>query len=96
MSVDADEVRRIAHLARIAVADQEIAHLQGELNAILAFVEHMYGLAPLSENDANAYDYSNSFNVLQTPLKPVPMIQSRVPVSSLRWLREHPPQDDIT
>jgi aspartyl-tRNA(Asn)/glutamyl-tRNA(Gln) amidotransferase subunit C len=41
MSVDAATVRRIAHLARIAVADDEIAHLQGELNAMLAFVEQL-------------------------------------------------------
>jgi aspartyl-tRNA(Asn)/glutamyl-tRNA(Gln) amidotransferase subunit C len=41
MSVDADTVRRIAHLARIAVADEEILHLQEELNAILAFVEQL-------------------------------------------------------
>jgi aspartyl-tRNA(Asn)/glutamyl-tRNA(Gln) amidotransferase subunit C len=41
MSVDAATVRRIAHLARIAVAEEEIEHLQGELNAILAFVEHL-------------------------------------------------------
>jgi len=41
MSVDADQVRHIAHLARIAVADDEIAHLQGELNAILAWVEQL-------------------------------------------------------
>ena len=41
MSVDASTVRRIAHLARIAVSDDEIAHLQGELNAILAFVEQL-------------------------------------------------------
>jgi aspartyl-tRNA(Asn)/glutamyl-tRNA(Gln) amidotransferase subunit C len=41
MSVDAETVRRIAHLARIAVADQEVDHLQGELNAILAFVEQL-------------------------------------------------------
>jgi len=42
MSVDAKTVRRIAHLARIAVADdEEVAHLQGELNAILAFVEQL-------------------------------------------------------
>ena len=38
MSVDAETVRRVAHLARIAVAEEEIEHLQGELNAILAFV----------------------------------------------------------
>jgi aspartyl-tRNA(Asn)/glutamyl-tRNA(Gln) amidotransferase subunit C len=41
MSVDADTVHRIAHLARIAVADDEIEHLRGELNAILAFVEQL-------------------------------------------------------
>jgi aspartyl-tRNA(Asn)/glutamyl-tRNA(Gln) amidotransferase subunit C len=41
MSVDAATVRRIAHLARIAVADNEIEHLRGELNAMLAFVEQL-------------------------------------------------------
>ena len=41
MSVDAQTVRRIAHLARIAVAEDEIAPLQRELNAILAFVEQL-------------------------------------------------------
>lgn len=39
--VDAETVRRIAHLARIAVPDEEIPHLQGELNAFLAFVEQL-------------------------------------------------------
>ena len=41
MSVDAATVRRIAHLARIAVTDDEVPHLQGELNAMLAFVEQL-------------------------------------------------------
>lgn len=41
MSVDAATVRRIAQLARIAVAEQEVPHLQGELNAMLAFVEQL-------------------------------------------------------
>jgi aspartyl-tRNA(Asn)/glutamyl-tRNA(Gln) amidotransferase subunit C len=41
MSVDAQTVRRIAHLARIAVADDEAEHLKGELNAILAWVEQL-------------------------------------------------------
>ena len=41
MSVDAETVRRVAHLARIAVAEEEVEHLQGELNAILAFVEQL-------------------------------------------------------
>jgi aspartyl-tRNA(Asn)/glutamyl-tRNA(Gln) amidotransferase subunit C len=41
MSVDAATVRRIAHLARIAVADNEIEHLRGEINNMLAFVEQL-------------------------------------------------------
>jgi aspartyl-tRNA(Asn)/glutamyl-tRNA(Gln) amidotransferase subunit C len=53
MSVDAATVRRIAHLARIAVKDEDIAHLQGELNAMLAFVEQLSevdvdGVAPMT------------------------------------------------
>jgi aspartyl-tRNA(Asn)/glutamyl-tRNA(Gln) amidotransferase subunit C len=41
MSVDAATVRRIAHLARIAVRDDEVPHLLDELNAMLAFVEQL-------------------------------------------------------
>lgn len=41
MAVDAATTRRIAHLARIAVKDDEVAHLQGEINAMLAFVEQL-------------------------------------------------------
>jgi aspartyl-tRNA(Asn)/glutamyl-tRNA(Gln) amidotransferase subunit C len=41
MSVDAATVRRIARLARIAVKDEEVSHLQSELNAMLAFIEQL-------------------------------------------------------
>jgi aspartyl-tRNA(Asn)/glutamyl-tRNA(Gln) amidotransferase subunit C len=41
MPVDADAVRRVAHLARIAVAEDEVTPLEGELNAILGFVEQL-------------------------------------------------------
>jgi len=41
MPVDVATVRRIAHLARIAVEDDEVEHLRGELNAMLAFVEQL-------------------------------------------------------
>jgi aspartyl-tRNA(Asn)/glutamyl-tRNA(Gln) amidotransferase subunit C len=41
MSVDQAAVRRIARLARIAVTDAEVPHLQNEINAILAFVEEL-------------------------------------------------------
>jgi aspartyl-tRNA(Asn)/glutamyl-tRNA(Gln) amidotransferase subunit C len=41
MSVDQATVRRIAHLARIKVSDDDVPHLQDELNAILSFVEEL-------------------------------------------------------
>jgi aspartyl-tRNA(Asn)/glutamyl-tRNA(Gln) amidotransferase subunit C len=53
MSVDNATVRKIARLARIAVADDEVDHLKGELNAMLAFVEQLLevdvaGVAPMT------------------------------------------------
>ena len=41
MPVDIETVRRVAHLARIAIADSELENLRGELNTILAFVEQL-------------------------------------------------------
>ncbi|HEX2020165.1 MAG TPA: Asp-tRNA(Asn)/Glu-tRNA(Gln) amidotransferase subunit GatC [Aurantimonas sp.] len=41
MSVDTATVRRVARLARIAVSDQDVAAMEGELNAILGFVEQL-------------------------------------------------------
>lgn len=41
MSVDVKTVRRIAHLARIAVPEEDVVPLQAELNAILAFFEQL-------------------------------------------------------
>lgn len=41
MSVDADTVRRVARLARLAVAEDEVEDLRVELNAILAFVDEL-------------------------------------------------------
>ena len=41
MSVDADTVRRIGRLARIRVTEDEVAAYEGELNAILGFVEQL-------------------------------------------------------
>ena len=53
MSVDEATVRRIAHLSRIAIADSDVPRMQGELNAILSFVEQLNevdvaGIEPMS------------------------------------------------
>lgn len=41
MSVDIDTVKRVAKLSRIAVDDAKAEKMQGELNAILGFVEQL-------------------------------------------------------
>ena len=41
MSVDSQTVKRVAHLARIKVSDEEAEALKGELNTILGFVEQL-------------------------------------------------------
>jgi aspartyl-tRNA(Asn)/glutamyl-tRNA(Gln) amidotransferase subunit C len=64
MSVDAATVRRIAQLARIAVAETEIAHLQGELNAMLAFVEQ------LSEVDVEGVEPMTSVTPMEMKKRP--------------------------
>ena len=64
MSVDAATVRRIAQLARIAVAETEVPHLQGELNAMLAFVEQ------LSEVNIDGVEPMTSVTPMQMKKRP--------------------------
>ena len=64
MSVDAATVRRIAQLARIAVRDDEIKHLEGELNAMLAFVEQ------LSEVDISGVEPMTSVTPMEMKKRP--------------------------
>ena len=59
-------------------------------SGILAFTEHTFGLTPLSSSDASAYDFGNSFNYTQTPLAPVKMVMTAIPLSSQRWIAAHP------
>jgi phospholipase C len=57
---------------------------------MLTFVEHLFGLAPLSSTDANAYDYANSFDFSQTPLAPVRMVREHVSPEEQRALDAQP------
>lgn len=41
MSLELDEVRKIAHLARIGVGDEELVDVQGRLSRILDMVAQM-------------------------------------------------------
>ena len=73
MSVDAATVRRIAHLARIAVAEEEVEHLQGELNAILAFVEQ------LSEVDVEGVEPMTSVTPMEMKKRPDVVTDGGIP-----------------
>lgn len=73
MSVDAATVRRIAHLARIAVAEDEVEHLQGELNAILAFVEQ------LSEVDVEGVEPMTSVTPMRIKQRPDVVTDGEIP-----------------
>jgi len=53
MSLSLDDVRRIAHLARIEVSDAELRAVQQQLNGILGLVEQLQaaetaGVAPMA------------------------------------------------
>ena len=53
MSLSLDDVRRIAHRARIEVTDVEVAAVRGELNGILGLIEQLQaadtrGIEPMS------------------------------------------------
>ena len=41
MSIDHETARKVAHLARIAVPEQDLPALAGEFNAILGFIEQL-------------------------------------------------------
>ncbi len=41
MSIDAETARRVAHLARVEVAEADLAPLAAELSAILGFMEQL-------------------------------------------------------
>ena len=53
MAIDETTVRKVAHLARIALSDDEVAPLAGELSSILGWVEQLQevdvdGVAPMT------------------------------------------------
>ena len=41
MAIDKDTARRVAHLARIEVAEADLDHLAAELSGILGFMEQL-------------------------------------------------------
>jgi phospholipase C len=65
-------------------------HKTASIASILAFTEHNFGLAPLTQADASAYDYRDSFNYAQVPLGGVQMTSTPLPAWEEQWLKAHP------
>jgi len=57
VAIDAETVRKVAHLARIKTPDDRLEGLAGELNGILAWIEQLQevdvtGIEPMTSNVA--------------------------------------------
>jgi phospholipase C len=87
-----------------------VDHTVASFDSMLAFVEHNWGLAPLTKGDAKAYDYCHSF-VFTTlactgAAAATPNVTSRaapthvrlqpspVPAASLQYMKTHKPDPD--
>jgi aspartyl-tRNA(Asn)/glutamyl-tRNA(Gln) amidotransferase subunit C len=64
MSISKEEVRYIAHLARLGLTADEIAHFQGQLEGILAYVDKLKTL------DVSAIDPTAHVLDLKNVLRP--------------------------
>ncbi|MEM6466297.1 MAG: Asp-tRNA(Asn)/Glu-tRNA(Gln) amidotransferase subunit GatC [Pseudomonadota bacterium] len=63
MAIDRDTARKVAHLARIAVKEDDLDALAAELNGILAFME------TLSEVDVDGVEPMTSVTPMALPLR---------------------------
>jgi phospholipase C len=82
----------VSPYARAGYTDHDTASFA----SLLAFIEHAFRLKPLGPADANAYDYSNSFDYGQSRLPPIPLAQHPLPPAEREYLREHPAPPDST
>ncbi len=80
----------VSPYAKSKFTDSKVA----SMDSVLAFIEHTFGLPPLSTGDANAYDYHNAFNYGQEPLSGVRMVNTRVPAWERAWVANHPTDPD--
>jgi phospholipase C len=65
-------------------------HQTASFNSMLAFIEHTFGLPPMSDGDRLAYDYSLAFNFAQRPMPGVRMTQTTIAPWELRYMATHP------
>ena len=77
----------VSPYARAGFTDPSV----GSIDSILAYVEHTFGVAPLTRNDAHAYDFWKSFDYTQAPLPGVPMVRTIVQKAVREYAAAHPP-----
>jgi len=82
----------ISPFARPGFTDSTVASYA----SLLAFAEHVWGIAPLTTKDATAYDFTNLFNFNQASNPPVKMVHTPVPQWEIRWIKAHPVGNDPT
>jgi phospholipase C len=63
------------------------------MSSPLAYIEHNFGLSPLSSADQGAYDYRNSFDYSQKPVGPVQLSSQTIPTKERQYIRTHPVHD---
>jgi phospholipase C len=71
-----------------------VDHTTANHASLLAFTEHLFGLAPLNAEDANAYDFADAFNFAQRPLALIRLPLHTVPRSSVLYIAKHPPNEN--
>jgi phospholipase C len=63
---------------------------RASFSSMLAFAEHVFELNPLTQRDANAYDFANSFDFTAPPsLATTHLKSSVIPAWEVRWMRTH-------
>ena len=72
MSVDEKTVRRVARLARLAIPEERLAPMAGELNAILAWVEQLQELDTSSVEPMTSAEGSTSFSATKRGFGSIP------------------------
>jgi phospholipase C len=75
----------VSPYARPGFTDSNVASFY----SLLAFTEHTFGLSPLSPADADAYDYSQSFDYSQRPLPPVAMRRESISSAERTYIATH-------
>jgi aspartyl-tRNA(Asn)/glutamyl-tRNA(Gln) amidotransferase subunit C len=78
MSIDKETARRVAHLARIEVADDQLEHLAEELSGILGFMEQ------LNEVDVTGVEPMTSVTPMRLPRRADLVIEGDQQVAILK------------